>query len=125
MVAARRVPEPAVAVAADVVPSPKLRALMSKHVGVIRNGPGLSQALATIADMEFQASTPALQNIATAALMITAAAFARRESRGAHFRLDFPASEPSQAQRSMLTLSQARKIADEAYANRRITADAY
>jgi L-aspartate oxidase len=47
----------------------------------------------------------------TTALMITAAALARQESRGGHFRDDFPASDPDQALRSRLTLREARLIA--------------
>jgi L-aspartate oxidase len=50
----------------------------------------------------------------TTALLIASAAFARRESRGAHFRSDFPDLSPGTARRSRLTLSEAETIAREA-----------
>jgi L-aspartate oxidase len=53
-------------------------------------------------------------NLATTALIIAAAAYARRESRGAQFRRDFPAADPAQARRSMLTLAEAHAIAQSA-----------
>ncbi|HEY4775437.1 MAG TPA: L-aspartate oxidase [Xanthobacteraceae bacterium] len=89
-----------------------LRALMSAEVGVLRNGGGLARALGEIARMEREAHSPAFCNMATVALLIAAAAFSRRESRGAHFRRDYPAADPAQARRTMLTLADARAIAD-------------
>lgn len=99
---------------ADAAPPTSLRSLMTKHVGVVRTGTGLSRALASIAKIEREANSPAAQNIVVAALMIAAAAYQRRESRGAHFRQDFPASDPTQAHRTMMTLAQARAIAEQA-----------
>jgi L-aspartate oxidase len=89
-----------------------LRTLMSAHVGVIRNETGLATALADILRLEHEAS-PALRNKATAALLIAAAAYQRRESRGAHYRSDYPAAAAS-ALRTFLTLSEARFIANHA-----------
>jgi L-aspartate oxidase len=109
----------------DAVPSPELRTLMSKNVGVIRTGSGLARALAAISDMEHKAATPVSKNIAVAALLIAAAAYQRRESRGAHFRQDFPASDPHQARRSTITLTEARKIAEQAQISERTSAKAH
>ncbi|MGZ5829280.1 MAG: L-aspartate oxidase [Xanthobacteraceae bacterium] len=100
----------------DAAPSAALRVPMSKDVGVVRTGAGLSRALTAIAKMEREASSTAAQNIAVTALIIAAAAYQRRESRGAHFRQDFPASDPAQAHRSMMTLAQARAVAEQAHA---------
>jgi len=50
----------------------------------------------------------------TTALLIASAAYARRESRGAHFRSDFPKAEAELAHRSRMTLEQAQAIALEA-----------
>jgi L-aspartate oxidase len=100
---------------ADAQESPveegRLRALMQANVGVIRAGSGLAHALAELAGFEQASRSPALRNMATAALLVAAAAYARTESRGGHFRSDFPAADPAQARRSFLKLSDARDIA--------------
>jgi L-aspartate oxidase len=93
-----------------------LRTLMATDVGVLRTGAGLASALTTIAQIEREATTSSLRNMATAALLIAAAACDRRESRGAHARRDYPTPDPAQARRTMLTLDQARAIADAASA---------
>jgi L-aspartate oxidase len=91
-----------------------LRNLMSREVGVQRDADTLARALAEIAQLEREATSPAMRNLATAALLVAAAAFARRESRGAQFRRDFPTADPAQAKRSMLILAEARAIAANA-----------
>jgi L-aspartate oxidase len=92
----------------------RLRQLMSAKVGVIRSGSGLAGALARIAEIEAQADTKDLRDMATSALLIAAAAYARTESRGAHFRSDFPQADPRQAKRSYFTLEEARALAKRA-----------
>jgi L-aspartate oxidase len=92
----------------------ELRTIMSRYVGVTRDGNGLAAALAAVTRIEREAASPALRSMATAALLITAAAFARRESRGAHAREDYPRLDPAQARRTFLTLAEARTIAAEA-----------
>jgi len=94
----------------------ELRATMSRHVGVTRDAKGLARALDTITRIEREAATPALRNMATAALLIAAAALARRESRGAHARGDYLRTDPAQARRTFLTLTEARRIAADATA---------
>jgi L-aspartate oxidase len=111
--------QPAPAVSPDVaLPVPagherELRRLMSAHVGVIRNAEGLARVLREIARVERAAASPALRQMATAALLVAAAAWRRRESRGAQCRADYPRTDPAQAQRSFLTLAEARAIAGE------------
>jgi L-aspartate oxidase len=88
-----------------------LRAVMSSHVGVIRDGERLAQAVRSFATIERCAGNIALRNMATTALLVAASAWARRESRGAHTRLDYPDANPALAQRTMTTLAAAREIA--------------
>jgi L-aspartate oxidase len=57
-----------------------------------------------------------LRNMATAALLVAAAALQRHESRGGHFRTDYPHADPAQAHRTLLTLADARTIAERAIA---------
>lgn len=91
-----------------------LRTTMSQHAGVIRNRDGLATALETISRIERAAQSTSLRNMATAALLVAAAAFARHESRGAHERSDYPRPDPALARRTFLTLADARTIAAEA-----------
>ncbi len=53
----------------------------------------------------------ALRNMATTALLVAASAWARRESRGAQYRTDYPAERPELRQRTITTLAAAREIA--------------
>jgi L-aspartate oxidase len=93
-----------------------LRALMQANVGVVRTGAGLSRAMGELLATERAARLPALRDMAVAGLLISAAAWQRRESRGGHFRSDFPETDPKQAQRRYLTLEEARSVAHRASA---------
>ncbi|MEM7640217.1 MAG: FAD-binding protein, partial [Pseudomonadota bacterium] len=67
-----------------------LREDMATHCGVVRNASGLSGLLARIEAMEAQyPETRAL----CAARIIAKAALARQESRGGHYRADFPETD--------------------------------
>ncbi|MEQ8342963.1 MAG: L-aspartate oxidase [Marinovum algicola] len=95
----------------------RLRAAMTSHVGVIRTAGGLRRALTEIARLEATFGTsPTFRNMTATATLIAAAALLREESRGAHFREDFPAAAPD-ARRSRITLTEAlalrRKVAEE------------
>ncbi len=89
----------------------RLRAMMASHVGVIRDGERLADAVRTFARLERDAGNIALRNMATSALLVAASAFDRRESRGGHFRSDYPAERTEFARRTMTTLDAARQIA--------------
>ena len=65
---------------------------------------------ATLADIEATAASPHLAAMARAALFIAAAAYDREESRGGHFRSDFPGPVPTLAHRSRLTVTELRTI---------------
>ena len=85
--------------AADAESVKRLRATMSAHAGVIRDGDGLAEAVRSFAAIEREATSTALRNMATAALLVAAAAWTRRESRGMHLRIDLPHTDPAQTHR--------------------------
>ena len=89
----------------------KLRQCMTDHVGVRRDGHGLRQALVTLAELELsQIEDEGFCNMCATATLIAAAALMRRESRGGHFRDDYPRPDPEQAQRSQITLAEALSL---------------
>jgi L-aspartate oxidase len=88
-----------------------LRAMMTSHVGVIRDADRLAEATRSFAAIERDTGNIALRNMATSALLVAASAWSRRESRGAHYRIDHPAENPALAHRTMTTLAAARDIA--------------
>jgi L-aspartate oxidase len=97
--------------AMPLVTETNLRAMMTSHVGVIRDGEHLAEAVRSFAAIERDTGNIALRNMATTALLIAASAWSRRESRGAHYRIDHPVEKPALAHRTMTTLVAARNIA--------------
>jgi L-aspartate oxidase len=91
----------------------ELRDLMSANVGVIRTGAGLAAAVRSIRRMMSRTSDIEAHNMLTTSLIIAVAALERRESRGAHFRSDFPQQDVALARRSFNTLDAVLRIADE------------
>lgn len=86
-----------------------LRRTMSDDVGVARDATGLTRALSTIHKLE--ATTPGALPL-VAARLIAEAALARRESRGGHFRLDYP--DPAKVPQHTRIQSRAEKSFAEA-----------
>jgi L-aspartate oxidase len=83
-----------------------LRAIMTKYVGVQRSGKGLKKALAELRALSVSsANDRVLSNMVLAARLIAAAALMRKESRGGHYRTDFPKANPALAYRTFLTLA--------------------
>lgn len=85
-----------------------LRAFVSEALGVVRERTGLQTAIARLESIAFAdgaAADPAL-----VALMIATAALAREESRGGHWRCDFPGTSPAWACRLVQHLENNRVI---------------
>lgn len=75
---------------------PVLQGLMWDHVGIIRSGKELEYMTDLLANWEMSMSKPTdrasyeLTNLVAGARLMAEAALLREESRGAHFRTDFP-----------------------------------
>ncbi len=87
-----------------------LRRTMSDHVGVVRDRDGLGKALAIIADLDRTCGSLRFRNMLTAGRVIASAAVARTESRGGHYRSDFPHHATAWRHRAFITLAQAEQI---------------
>jgi L-aspartate oxidase len=102
---------------ADPVP---IRPILSRAAGVVRTFDGLAASIGSL--LPLVGTTDSAADPALVALLIAVAALRRCESRGGHFRSDFPASDEAFRQRFTLTLDTAlhaaRKIAssDRCYA---------
>jgi L-aspartate oxidase len=78
-----------------------LQSLMWEKVGIVRDGAGLAEASLTLSMWE-QSAPPArdrpsheLANLLLVGRLVTEAALIRTESRGAHYRVDFPNPDES------------------------------
>jgi len=89
---------------------------MTDLVGVERDAEGLRRALRLIRELEETADkvTRSYLNMTTSATMVAAAALKRTESRGGHFRTDFPYEDPSWLNHTAITLDEARRIRADA-----------
>jgi len=86
-----------------------LQELMWQHAGLVRDANGLGLALATLEVMQTTFGRPAarrdameLANMITVAQLIARAALTREESRGAHFRSDFPQTDDDNWQKHIV-----------------------
>jgi L-aspartate oxidase len=74
----------------------QLQELMWKDVGIVRTGSGMKQAIARLEEIGKQISRPRsrreyeARNLQIGGLLVARSALAREESRGAHYRTDFP-----------------------------------
>ena len=91
-----------------------IRETLWKNVSIERNGEGLKETLAELQDLMeslgrlltnpevADITTVETVNMLNVALMITQSALARTESRGAHYRADFPSQDDTEWQRRIL-----------------------
>jgi L-aspartate oxidase len=96
----------------NLVPVQDLRHVMTDLVGVERDEKSLREALRRIAELETGSTgvTRSFLNMTTSATLVTAAALKRTESRGGHFRTDFPAEDPAWLHHTTMTLDEALAI---------------
>ncbi|MBS7539236.1 L-aspartate oxidase [Ancylobacter lacus] len=83
-------PAPAFAPARTAPELARLRPLMDRHVGVVREAAGLAEAVRVLQPLAQGGAEP----VASLALVIAVAALRREESRGGHCRADHPATAP-------------------------------
>lgn len=79
-----------------------IRRLMWEKVGLVRDEKGLTAALEALAGDHSQIGGEA-RNLLAVGRLVAAAALARRESRGGHFRSDYPAPDPDWQRRLFVT----------------------
>jgi L-aspartate oxidase len=91
----------------------QIRVILESRVGVVRDAAGLGEAVARLAPLARAGSEAALTG-----LMIAQAALDRQESRGAHWRADFPAAQPARHTETtlaeLLAATETRASAEEA-----------
>lgn len=82
-----------------------VRTIMWERVGLVRDERGLAAALAELSALRaaHPDATGEGRNLLDLAGLVTAAALARRESRGGHYRTDHPHPDPSWERRLFLT----------------------
>jgi L-aspartate oxidase len=83
-----------------------IRATMTRNVGVERDERGLRTALETLAHIAQHADgDPMIENTVLAARFVAECALRRRESRGGHYRRDYPEPKSEFQRRSSITLA--------------------
>ncbi len=85
----------------------ELRSLTWEHCGILRSGPSLETALEQLTAIPLESSQKQdraqfeLRNMHLVAELVARCALARRESRGGHYRTDYPAKEEAFARHSL------------------------
>ena len=98
----------------------EIKDIISAHAGIIRNGTGLKEAnektnaiLGELSDSRCRSMSQCqVLNMATIARLVVSSALKREESRGAHYRKDYP--EPYESWRRNI-ICRRRKINDETF----------
>lgn len=85
-----------------------LRSVMGLYASVIRDAAGLERALEAVGEMRAGALgvAPIVRDALIAAQALVYGALKRTESRGGHYRSDFPVADPAQARRIDFTLAE-------------------
>jgi L-aspartate oxidase len=82
---------------------------MWDRVGLVRTGPGLWEARNSLLELESVLRRTVAGRVAVElALMVTLAALRRSESRGGHYRADYPEPDPMQEHRTLIDPARAQ-----------------
>lgn len=103
----RRVPALPVGTPQDAELQLAIRRIMWEKVGVVRDEKGLTAALDELEAMAESHPHVAgeARNLLSVGRLVTAAALARRESRGGHYRSDYPQADPEWQRRIHVTVA--------------------
>ena len=96
--------------AAELASADGVRRLMWKYVGPQRDADGLRLAVTKLAELKRRTRSLSARNLALIGQLIATAALQRKESRGAHWRSDYPEIDPTLASRTFVTQPTARTI---------------
>ncbi|HJQ69088.1 MAG TPA: L-aspartate oxidase [Blastocatellia bacterium] len=80
----------------------EVKRIMWERVGIVRDEEGLKDALRRLEEIAARPINTRSWNFVTLARLVTRAALARRESRGAHYRSDFPERDDENFRRHSL-----------------------
>ncbi len=99
---------------ADPALEARLRELMWRHVGLVRQEAGLALAQRELEELALPPGSSEVCNMREVACLIAASARARCESRGAHYRSDLPDSEESWSHRRVVVEQGRVEVREEA-----------
>lgn len=93
----------------------RLRRIMWDQVGLVRDEEGMGEALETFERLarRHHPLDHGIQNQLLVARLLATAARCRRESRGSHYRQDFPQTSPSWRKRLLVTLRPSASLLPE------------
>ncbi len=77
----------------------RLRAAVGRGLGVIRDAEGIRETLSSLDALADEATSGEARNMLLVGRLIAASALVREESRGAHWRRDFPETNTRLAKR--------------------------
>ena len=89
----------------------RLRAAVGRGLGVVRDAEGIRGTLDALDALSDEATAGEARNMLQVGRLIAASALLREESRGAHWRLDFPESYPRYARRDSRTAGELLRAA--------------